>query len=68
MKCPFCDKGIDESVPIRIHGYADVSGVTSLSQFKREGVEWEPIEDTTNEYIECPHCGRRVTPHGYKAE
>ena len=59
MKCDNCGTEIDENEPRSIYGTAEVSGVTSVSEFRRVGVAWN-AGNSSDEYILCPGCGKRV--------
>ena len=61
MKCMHCKQKIATDEDIRIYGIAGVTGITTLEQFKDEGVEWDIRGSASvGEYIICPHCSEEV--------
>jgi len=66
IKCE-CGIEIDENEPVLIWGTADVSGVTTLERFRKEGIYWE-AHDSYDEEIVCPRCGRGIPIEKYTGE
>lgn len=59
MKCEKCGAEIDEDESRTIYGTAEVTGVTSIREFRRTGVAWD-AGNSDEEYIFCPSCGERI--------